>query len=169
VFDACGVVGSVLIGILVDRAYSGRVLRASLAPSLLGALAFFGWAALCLIEQRHHQIYSAGHILAIALIGMLIAAPDRVLGSTAAKVLCEYAGVTDASVGASISGFINGCGALGSIAQGATGAIVEAGGWVSLFVVLGVTCVLAFLAVLPAVRVESKALSMLHEKMKKHM
>jgi len=158
-FDVTGVLGSLATGVIVDKVYGGRMIAAVLPLTLLSALAFGGWAALLMVEPPDSPWYGGGaHLVAMALVGFAIAGPDGVLGGAASRNLCDYAGLSS-SVAASVSGFVNGCGSLGAIVQGAAASqIVDLAGWVGLFGSLGAALVLTCLILLPAVGVERRAL-----------
>merc|ERR1712045_460493 len=77
VFDLAGALGSVVIGVVVDRCYNGKMISICLPLSLVTGAAFCGWVTLFLSEARTQAVPSmTGHIIAISLIGLLVACPD---------------------------------------------------------------------------------------------
>jgi len=160
IFDVSGVIGSIGTGFLCDKCYGGRMISLTLPMSLAAGLAFAGWAALCAIEGSSPPLFGGSlHILAMGGVGLLVAAPDGILGGAAARNLCDYAGLSDDhSLAASVSGLINGCGSVGAIVQGVlTAKLVDVAGWEGLFLSLALAMVSTAFALRPAVAVESEA------------
>jgi len=162
IFDLAGVVGSVSAGFLVDAVCGGRMIGIVLPITLATAAAFAGWAALCFVEGGGSPLWGGAlHIVAMALVGFLIATPDSVLGGAASRNLCDYAGASsNKALAASVSGLVNGCGSLGAIAQGLlTAQLVEVAGWEGLFVVLAAAMLATAALIITAVNIEHDALA----------
>eukprot|EP00965_Chrysotila_dentata_P013232 437024-Pleurochrysis_carterae.AAC.1 len=120
--DFAGVVGSVSAGLFCDRVYGGRMIGLTLPIIIANALAFLGWALLCLVESGGQPLWGGAlHVIAMATVGFLIATPDSVLGGAASRNLCDYAGASkDVALAAAASGLVNGCGSIGAIVQART-------------------------------------------------
>lgn len=161
VFDMAGVLGSLFGGFVCDSFCGGRMLGLTLPLSLATSLAFAGWAVVCLLERGGPPLMGGAlHVVAMAVVGFLIASPDGVLGGPAARNLCDYAGAADdRELAAAASGLINGCGSVGSILQGVlTAGLVDAVGWPGLFLSLSLAMVGAAVAVQPAAMLERQFL-----------
>lgn len=140
-FEAGGIVGSILVGLLSDR-LRHRVPRATIpAISLIGlACAFFFYPALGATGV-------VGNIIGLALIGFLLFGPDSLLSGAAAQ---DAGGAGAAALAA---GLINGIGSVGAIAQEAvTRGVSGRWGWDGLFRVFVGLSLLAALCLLPALR-----------------
>jgi sugar phosphate permease len=92
----------------------------------------------------------------MALIGMLVAGPDALLGSSSIADTCEAAGY-GAEVLGTASGLVNGAGSVGAVLQGAlTAWIASTYGWGALFGTLAAMSALAVLTLLLSVPETSK-------------
>jgi sugar phosphate permease len=139
-FEAGGVVGVIVLGILSDRVR--RWSRAALSMlSLLGlALALLVCAAL----PQHDVWLTVG---ALALVGALLFGPDALLSGAAAQ------DVGGAAAAATATGLVNGVGSLGGMLEGLSLPAISARfGWQAMFPLLSGLAVCAALALIPAAR-----------------
>mmetsp|Transcript_22450 Transcript_22450/g.47287 ORF Transcript_22450/g.47287 Transcript_22450/m.47287 type:complete len:147 (+) Transcript_22450:3-443(+) len=129
---------------------------------IANALAFLGWALLCLVESGGQPLWGGAlHVIAMATVGFLIATPDSVLGGAASRNLCDYAGASkDVALAAAASGLVNGCGSIGAIVQGVlTAKVVDFAGWSGLFFALSAAMAATAALLRPAVDIESNAIA----------
>lgn len=139
-FEAGGILGVIVIGILSDRVR--RWPRATLSMfSLLGlALALLWCAAL----PQDDVWLTVG---ALALVGALLFGPDALLSGAAAQDAGGAAAVATAT------GLVNGVGSVGGMLEGLTLPPISAHfGWQAMFPLLAGLAVCAALALLPATR-----------------
>jgi len=139
-FEAGGVVGVIVLGILSDRVR--RWSRAALSMlSLLGlALALL----LCAALPQHDLWLTVG---ALALVGALLFGPDALLSGAAAQ------DVGGAAAAATATGLVNGVGSLGGMLEGLSLPAISARfGWQAMFPLLSGLAVCAALALIPAAR-----------------
>ena len=141
-FELGGVVGTIGLGFLSDRAGVGRA--AASACSI---------AALSLALLVYAQLPAGGallHFALLALIGALLFGPDALLSGAAAQDV----GGTGAA--ATAVGIVNGLGSLGALLQGALTLTVERTfGWNALFYVFVGLSVLSCASLWPAMRATS--------------
>jgi len=123
-FQFGGIFGSVIVGAVSDRWFSHR----------RGAVATVMAAALALALLLYAAVGPTGKVagaLAMALVGFCLFGPDALISGVAAQ---DLGGKLAA---ATVAGFINGCGSIGAIAQGALVAgVSERFGWQAVFHVL---------------------------------
>lgn len=137
-FEVGGVFGSAGLGWISDR-LGGRRALVSMASllALAGALLWYG------------QKPSGGvvaHVVALALVGMLLFGPDALLSGAAAQ---DVGGAHAASA----VGLVNAIGSAGALLQGALVASVQARfGWPALFHVFVGLALLACVCLLPSLR-----------------
>ena len=149
-FDLGGVAGGVATGVLGDKHFPGR--RTVLGAYMCAALAF---AVLCYQSASQMHVVVNGAVMAV--IGMLVAGPDALLGSSSIADTCEAAGY-GAEVLGTASGLVNGAGSMGAVLQGAlTAWIASTYGWGALFGTLAAMCVLAVCTLLASVPETSEA------------
>lgn len=161
IFDVAGVFGSVSAGVACDKLFGGRMIGTTLPFTLATSATFLGWAALCAWEAGGPPLFGGAlHVLAMAIVGFFIAAPDGILGGAAARNLCDYDGAaSDAALAAAASGLVNGCGSVGAILQGGlTAKLVDAVGWSGLFATLSLAMAATAVAVRGACAVEAEAM-----------
>jgi sugar phosphate permease len=136
-FEVGGTVGVVVIGYLSDRV---RLSRPALSLISLVGLGF----ALLLYFQVETSGWLA-NVLALALIGALLFAPDSLLSGASA----QDAGGRHAA--ATATGMVNGIGSVGAILVGALlPAMSKSWGWSALFPVLSGMALCAALALVPS-------------------
>jgi sugar phosphate permease len=138
-FEAGGALGVVLIGYLSDRLpWRGRAVWAFVWLLAL-TLALVAYVAL----GQASRLY---HLVLLALVGALLFGPDALLSGAAA----QDAGGTHAP--AMATGFVNGVGSLGAVAQGfLIPALAANYGWPSVFRVFVAFAVCAALILIPTV------------------
>ena len=148
-FDLGGVLGGVATGVIGDKHFPGR--RTVLGASMCAALAL---AVLCYQSASQMNVFVNG--LVMTLIGMLVAGPDALLGSSSIADTCEAAGY-GAEVLGTASGLVNGAGSVGAVLQGAlTAWIASTYGWGALFGTLAAMSALSVLTLLASVPETSK-------------
>jgi sugar phosphate permease len=139
-FEAGGIVGVIVIGMLSDRVR--RFSRTTLSmTSLLG----LGLALLlCAVLPKQDVLLT---VAALALVGALLFGPDALLSGAAAQ------DVGGAAAAATATGLVNGVGSLGGMLEGVTLPAVSAHfGWQAMFPLLAGLAVCAALALIPAAR-----------------
>ncbi|HZX97392.1 MAG TPA: MFS transporter [Myxococcales bacterium] len=133
-FQFGGIFGAIAIGWISDRWFPGR----------RGAIAAICTLALALSLALYGRVAGVGlwtNFAAMALVGFCLFGPDSLISGVAAQDL----GGPQAA--ATVAGFINGCGSVGAIAQGALVAGVSARfGWQAVFQVLMLLAVLSSIA-----------------------
>jgi sugar phosphate permease len=138
-FELGGVVGTVGLGFVSDRAGVGRA-----------AASAWSIAALSLSLLAYAQLPAGGalaHFALLALIGALLFGPDALLSGAAAQ------DVGGSSAAATAVGIVNGLGSLGALLQGAlTLAVERAYGWNALFYVFFGLSLLSCASLWPALR-----------------
>jgi len=135
-FDLGGVAGGIATGVLGDKYFPGR-------RTVLGAYMCAALALAVLFYQSASQMNALVNGLVMTLIGVLVAGPDALLGSSSIADTCEAAGY-GAEVLGTASGLVNGAGSVGAVLQGAlTAWIASTYGWGALFGTLAVMCVLS--------------------------
>ena len=123
-FQFGGIFGSIIVGFVSDRWFSKQ--RGAVAAVMTVLLGF----ALILYASVGSSSRVAGAI-ALALVGFCLFGPDALISGVAAQ---DLGGRLAA---ATVAGFINGCGSVGAIAQGALVAgVSDRYGWQSVFHVL---------------------------------
>jgi sugar phosphate permease len=138
-FDAGGIVGVILIGRLADRTPLSRPALSALSIALLVPV-LGAYAALTLGSVL-------ADVLALALVGALLFGPDSLLSGAAA----QDAGGQSAA--ATATGFVNGLGSFGALAQGLViPGIAARFGWKAMFPALAALTLGAVLALLPTLR-----------------
>ena len=135
-FDLGGVAGGVATGVIGDKYFAGR-------RTVLGAYMCAALAIAVLFYQQASQMGPVINGLVMATIGLLVAGPDALLGSSSIADTCEAAGYGGEVLGTA-SGLVNGAGSVGAVLQGAlTAWIASTYGWGALFGTLAVMCVLS--------------------------
>ncbi len=133
-FQFGGIFGAIAIGYVSDRFFPGR----------RGAVAAVSTVALALSLALYGKVAPLGlwpNCLAMALVGFCLFGPDSLISGVAAQ---DLGGPLAA---ATVAGFINGCGSLGAIAQGALVAgVSNRYGWQAVFQTLMVLAALSSLA-----------------------
>jgi sugar phosphate permease len=120
-FQFGGIFGAITVGWVSDRLFPGRrgAVAAICTIGLAGALALLGRVA---------PMGMAVNFAAMALVGFCIFGPDALISGVAAQ---DLGGPLAAGT---IAGFINGCGSVGAIAQGALVAgVSKRFGWEAVF------------------------------------
>ena len=120
-FQFGGIFGAIFIGYLSDRFFPGRrgAVAAICTVALAGSLALYGKVA---------PLGLVPNVLAMALVGFCLFGPDSLISGVAAQ---DLGGPLAA---ATVAGFINGCGSIGAIAQGAVVAgVSNRFGWQAVF------------------------------------
>jgi len=144
-FDAGGVIGVIVIGILSDRLR--RIPR-----SQLSAVALVGLAVALLIYTKAAHAGLLWNGLALGLVGAMLFAPDSLLSGAAA----QDAGGPHAA--AMATGFVNGVGSVGGMISGlAVPQISKHLGWDALVPTLVLLAIFSAFALLPAVIANRKA------------
>ena len=139
-FEAGGIVGVIVLGMLSDRVR--RFSRATLSiVSLLGlSLALL----LCAALPRNDVLLT---VAALALVGGLLYGPDALLSGAAAQ------DVGTAAAAATATGLVNGIGSLGGMLEGVSLPLVSAHfGWQAMFPLLAGLAGCAALVLLPTAR-----------------
>ncbi|CAL4167726.1 unnamed protein product [Meganyctiphanes norvegica] len=118
-FEIGGVVGSGLVGFIVDRIFQGR--------ALLGcSVCIFGSGLALIIFTATSFLGPPAHVLMLGLAGALNCGPDVVLAGSVAAGIGERAG----GAASAVTGFINGMGSLGTVLEGPLVAFASAHfGW----------------------------------------
>ena len=133
-FQFGGIFGAILVGWISDKLFPGRrgAIAAVCTVALAGALALYG------------QVAPLGlwtNFAAMALVGFFLFGPDSLISGVAAQ---DLGGPLAA---ATVAGFINGCGSVGAIAQGALVAGVSSRfGWQAVFQALMLLAVISSVA-----------------------
>ncbi len=133
-FQFGGIFGAILVGWISDKLFPGRrgAIAAFCTVALAGALALYG------------QVAPLGlwtNFAAMALVGFFLFGPDSLISGVAAQ---DLGGPLAA---ATVAGFINGCGSVGAIAQGALVAGVSSRfGWQAVFQALMLLAVISSVA-----------------------
>jgi sugar phosphate permease len=120
-FQFGGIFGAIIIGWISDKWFPGRrgAIAGICAVALAGALALYGRVA---------PLGLAVNFASMALVGFCLFGPDALISGVAAQ---DLGGPLAA---ASVAGFINGCGSVGAIAQGALVAgVSKSFGWEAVF------------------------------------
>ena len=132
-FQFGGIFGAILVGWISDRLFPGRrgAIAAVCTVLLAGALALYGRVA---------PVGLWTNFAAMALVGFFLFGPDALISGVAAQ---DLGGPLAA---ATVAGFINGCGSVGAIAQGALVAGVSSRfGWQAVFQALMVLAAISSL------------------------
>lgn len=132
-FQFGGIFGAILVGWISDRLFQGRrgAIAAVCTVLLAGALALYGRVA---------PMGLWTNFAAMALVGFFLFGPDALISGVAAQ---DLGGPLAA---ATVAGFINGCGSVGAIAQGALVAGVSSRfGWQAVFQALVVLAAISSL------------------------
>ena len=155
VLDFGGTAGAILTGVATDTLYSGCALHTAMHLCAATGVCFLGWAGACVAGAT-----TLAHVLAIGAVGFFIAGPGGVLGASA-RGLVGYAGhADDKALVASVAGLVNGLASTGAVAQSLLAPqLVALLGWPGLFATLGVAMLAAAATLMPAVSIESAALS----------
>ncbi len=139
-FEAGGIAGVILLGVLSDR--MRRVSRASL--SIVSLLALTLALLACARFREHGPLFT---ITALALVGAALFGPDALLSGAAAQ------DVGGAAAAATATGLVNGVGSLGGILEGLTlPALSTRFGWPVMFPLLAGLALCSALALIPAAR-----------------
>jgi sugar phosphate permease len=120
-FQFGGIFGAIAIGWISDRLFPGRrgAIAALCTVALAGALLLYGRVA---------PMGMAANFAAMALVGFCLFGPDALISGVAAQ---DLGGPLAAGT---VAGFINGCGSVGAVAQGALVAgISKQFGWGGVF------------------------------------
>ena len=133
-FQFGGIFGAIAIGYISDRWFPGR----------RGAVAAVCTVALALSLALYGRVAPLGlwpNVAGMALVGFCLFGPDSLISGVAAQ---DLGGPLAA---ATVAGFINGCGSIGAIAQGAVVAgVSNRYGWQAVFQTLMVLAALSSLA-----------------------
>ncbi|HET7785444.1 MAG TPA: MFS transporter [Myxococcales bacterium] len=133
-FQFGGIFGAIAIGWISDRWFPGR----------RGAIAGISMVALALSLALYGRVAGAGlwiNFAAMALVGFCLFGPDALISGVAAQ---DLGGPLAA---ATVAGFINGCGSVGAIAQGALVAGISGRfGWQAVFQALMLLAALSSIA-----------------------
>jgi sugar phosphate permease len=135
-FDAGGIVGSIVIGVISDRYFPGRrrLISAIMVAALAGALFMY---------TRLAPISPALNFAGMALVGFCLFGPDTIICGAAAQDLGGKREVAKAA------GFINGMGSIGAIFQGlVTSGVSKRFGWDALFYIFVALALLSCVALL---------------------
>jgi len=144
IFDLGGVAGGIATGIVCDKYFAGR--RTILGAGMCVALTV---AILCYQRASGMGMVTNGAVMGI--IGLLVAGPDALLGSSSISDTCEAAGYGSEVMGTA-SGLVNGAGSVGAVLQGAlTAFIADRYGWGALFNTLAAMSAIAVVTLLAAV------------------
>jgi sugar phosphate permease len=120
-FQFGGIFGAIAVGWISDRLFPGR--RGAVA-----ALCAIGLAAALALYGRVAPMGMAVNFAAMALVGFFLFGPDALISGVAAQ---DLGGSLAAGT---IAGFINGCGSIGAVAQGALVAgVSKRFGWNGVF------------------------------------
>jgi sugar phosphate permease len=143
-FEAGGVVGAVVVGLVSDRVFAGR-------RGLAGLLGCAGLAGAFLVYLAVSRAGPVANFAGLGLVGFLLFGPDALISGAAAQDL----GGTDSA--ATAAGFINGVGSVGAVLQGLLTAEVSLRyGWDALFLVFVGLAVVAAMAMVPRVLAERR-------------
>jgi sugar phosphate permease len=143
-FQFGGIFGAILVGYASDRWFPGRrgAIAAVCTVALAGALALYGRVA---------PLGLWTNFAAMALVGFFLFGPDALISGVAAQ---DLGGPLAA---ATVAGFINGCGSVGAIAQGALVAGVSSRfGWEAVFQALMVLAAVSSLSLGAVWRLQQK-------------
>ncbi len=136
-FVAGGALGSITIGWLSERFFSGRRLS-------VGILSLLALAVALLLYGEWAGVSTAANILLLAAIGFFLFGPDTLLSATAAQ---DIGGPRAAATAA---GFINGLGSVGPIFGGFVISKVSMDhGWTLVYTLLGAGSVISALVLVP--------------------
>jgi sugar phosphate permease len=139
-FEAGGILGVIVIGMLSDRVR--RLSRTTLSMTSLVGLALA--LLICAALPKHDVSLTVG---ALALVGALLFGPDALLSGAAAQ------DVGGAAAAATATGLVNGVGSLGGMLEGVTLPAVSAHfGWQAMFPLLAGLALCGALALVPAAR-----------------
>jgi sugar phosphate permease len=139
-FEAGGILGVIVIGILSDRVR--RLSRTTLSMTSLVGL---GLALVLCAALPKQDVWLT--VAALGLVGALLYGPDALLSGAAAQ------DVGGAAAAATATGLVNGVGSLGGMLEGVTLPAVSAHfGWQAMFPLLAGLAVCAALALIPAAR-----------------
>lgn len=138
-FEAGGIAGSILVGLLSDR------LRHRIPRATIPAISLIGLAGAFFLYPTLGSMGVVGNIVGLALIGFLLFGPDSLLSGAAAQ---DAGGPGAAALAA---GLINGIGSVGAIAQEAvTRGVSSRWGWDGLFRVFVGLSLIASACLIPA-------------------
>eukprot|EP00164_Ancoracysta_twista_P004615 GFYU01006233.1.p1 GENE.GFYU01006233.1~~GFYU01006233.1.p1 ORF type:complete len:454 (-),score=100.16 GFYU01006233.1:162-1523(-) len=146
IFDMAGAFGSILCGYLSEPGKRTVVaapmcLLTGVAVAVYGVVSEWGFAA---------------NAFGMALVGLLVAGPDSVLGAAATQDVCDRSPIGKSAV-TTAGGITNGMGSVGAVLQGfLTAYLAEQFGWDSLFYVLMILSVAATIVLVPAAMFESR-------------
>lgn len=139
-FEAGGILGVIVIGMLSDRVR--RLSRTTLSMTTLFGLGLS--LLLCAALPPHDVLLT---VAALALVGALLYGPDALLSGAAAQ------DVGGAAAAATATGLVNGVGSLGGMLEGVTLPAVSAHfGWQAMFPLLAALALCAAVALIPAAR-----------------
>ncbi|HEX4353487.1 MAG TPA: MFS transporter, partial [Polyangiales bacterium] len=131
-----GVIGSVAVGYASDR----------FARANVAAIALLGLALTLLAYAAIPSNSSLWHVIALALIGMLLFGPDALVSGAATQ------DVAGSAAAATAVGFVNGLGSLGALLQGAlTVGVQRAFGWNGVFYTFVALSLCAAACLLPSI------------------
>lgn len=146
-FEIGGVVGSGLVGFVVDRIFAGR--------ALLGCtVCIFASGLTLVLFMATTSLGPPAHVLLLGLAGALNCGPDVVLAGSVAAGIGERAG----GAASAVTGFINGMGSLGTVLEGPLVAFASAHfGWGVLLPLMVGFSVVGSIATLRAHRLTMRA------------
>ncbi|XP_065349023.1 uncharacterized protein LOC135945327 [Cloeon dipterum] len=147
IFDVGAVIGSTILGYIVDKYWPRHPLVPILMSGFVGIVSFvfFTWTA------RWGMSYNMIFMVAA---GAGVCAPDALLGGSVSMSIGEADG---RNAGASVTGLINGFGSLGAVVEGPlVGLITEWFGWNAMFLLIIVLSTFGSMCVFKAIMIQKK-------------
>ncbi|XP_077985117.1 uncharacterized protein LOC144439755 [Glandiceps talaboti] len=140
-YEIGGVAGSALLGFIIDRWLPGKTTLGCVICTILSTVALL----LFLLTSNYGMLFN---ILSMVLFGVFNCGPDPILTGTLPLELGQMNG---RNIQAALSGFVNGCGSIGTVLQGPLiGFIIQYYNWESILYVMVVICVVGSLALIKA-------------------
>ena len=139
-FEVGGIVGVITMGVASDRLQNS-------SRSLLAGIGLVLLAGALLLYTLLGQTGTAGNVLCLGLIGVMLFGPDSLVSGAAAQ---DLGGKNAASMA---TGFVNGMGSLGAVLQGwVTAYVSRTFGWDRLFVVFVSLALISAAVLIPTFR-----------------
>jgi OPA family glycerol-3-phosphate transporter-like MFS transporter 1/2 len=146
-FDVGAVVGSTILGFIVDRYWRRHQLVPVLVSGFLGTVSFIFFTLTAQWGLSYNSIF-------MLLAGACVCGPDALLGGSVSVSIGEADGK---NAGAAVTGLINGFGSLGAVIEGPlVGFVSETFGWNAMFVLIIVLSTFGSFAVFKALMIQRK-------------
>lgn len=146
-FDVGGIIGSALLGWIVDKYWYRHQLIPMLMAGFLGTLSFIAFTLTAQWGLGYNSLF-------MVLAGACVCAPDALLGGSVAVSIGEAEG---RNAGAAVTGLINGFGSFGAVLEGPlVGFVSEHFGWNAMFLLIIVLSTFGSFAVFKALMIQRR-------------